>query len=563
MQSAFSIWVGLSMAAAVASATASLGCEAGAGEARQPPVLRIASPARGLFRDHAGSLRVTGTALPSAGGDPVDRVAVNGVPAALHSDGTFEAAIELPEGATLIQTVARDARGNTASDTRAVEAGPLHPVGSRIPGALSAVISAEAFAKISGAAGPILEGLDLAALLAPLQPIVHISDPSGEDCGFARLYIDDLTFSAARIALEPVSGGLALRVELDGVAVPGRARYAVLCLADSNTVRVTADRIAVSGTLVVTPSGAAGFATRLTNPAVSIAKLHIDASGVPGDILDALHLDSAIQFVAARAAELAIGPLVNQALGALAGPQQLDVLGHTLALQVAPSAVAFDRSGAAVALDLTARLGGSEASPGFIYTANAAPAFDPASVAATGPADGFQLGIADDLVNELLAELQASGALELDVPVAAGSFDGARVHMTLPPMLSASAGDGALHLVLGDLLATFTRAGAPVGKAAINATVGLAIAPALNGYGVALELGTPEIHVDLLDDIANATGLTDPGLAGASAAVLNAQIASISKLLVAIPLPVVAGLQMRNLSIGGGDGYVVVNGRFE
>ena len=33
--------------------------------------------------------------------------------------------------------------------------------------------------------------------------------------------------------------------------------------------------------------------------------------------------------------------------------------------------------------------------------------------------------------------------------------------------------------------------------------------------------------------------------------------------LVSIPLPEVAGLQMRNLSVGSDDGYVMVKGQFE
>jgi hypothetical protein len=44
---------------------------------------------------------------------------------------------------------------------------------------------------------------------------------------------------------------------------------------------------------------------------------------------------------------------------------------------------------------------------------------------------------------------------------------------------------------------------------------------------------------------------------------LSAQIASISKLLAGIPLPQVAGLQMRNLSVGADDGYVMVKGQLE
>jgi hypothetical protein len=200
-------------------------------------------------------------------------------------------------------------------------------------------------------------------------------------------------------------------------------------------------------------------------------------------------------------------------------------------------------------------LGGSEQSPGFIFTNNGTPTLDPAR--------GFQIGIADDLANEMLAELQQIGMLDVTMPAEGGSFEEAQIEMTLPPMIAADASDGKMRLMLGDMYATFLHNGAPVGKAAINAKVELKIASVSNGYGVALELGVPEIHVDLLDDLANTTGLDNAVLGRAVSACLGSQIESITKLLVAIPVPQIAGLQVRNLSIGSDAGYVVVRGEFD
>ena len=60
---------------------------------------------------------------------------------------------------------------------------------------------------------------------------------------------------------------------------------------------------------------------------------------------------------------------------------------------------------------------GSEASPGYIFTDNGVPAMD--------ASHGFQLGLADDLVNELLAEIHALGVLDLTVQQDFGVFDAA------------------------------------------------------------------------------------------------------------------------------------------
>jgi hypothetical protein len=529
------------------------GCESGPGPVKEPPVLKVTAPTRS-FITKAGPLLVTGTVAPNGQGDPVDKVLVNNVQATLEAGGAFHALVDVPTGATLIEIVARDVSGNIATDTRAVQAGPMRAVGTSVASAVTAAMSADTFTKISAAAGPILKSLDMQSMLAPLQPMVHVDDPNGEDCAFARVFVDDLTFSDAKLSITPVQDGLAFTAEIDQLDVPAHARYAVLCVHGSNTLRVTADRIAIAGTLDVTPNGMAGFNTRLVNPKVTVTGFHLSASGIPGDILGVLHLDSAIQLIVAKGAELGLNPLMNTALGALGGPQKLDVLGQQLTMQVAPTAISFDPDGAVLSMSMSALLAGSEGSPGYIYTDNGSPAID--------SAHGFQLGIADDLVNELLAEVQAMGALDLTMAKPTQAFDAAQIHLTLPPMISADTSDGAMRLVLGDLVATFTSHGKPVARAAINAKVDLKIGSTPNGGGVVLQLGTPTIHVDTLDDIANSTGVADDDLSKAVTASLTAELASLTQLLSVIPLPAIAGLQVRDVSISSDDGYVMLRGTF-
>ena len=130
-------------------------------------------------------------------------------------------------------------------------------------------------------------------------------------------------------------------------------------------------------------------------------------------------------------------------------------------------------------------------------------------------------------------------------------------------MISADPADGKMKVILGDMIATFTDHGTPVARAAINAAIDLKVVPANNGYGVAIQLGEPTAYTTVLDDIANATRLTNEDLGIATSACLTAQIDSISKLLVGIPMPAVAGVQMRNVSIGSDDGYVVLEGEID
>jgi glucodextranase-like protein len=531
---------------------AAAACESGPGEAKQPPVLTITSPARSLIQSQAGKLTVTGTAVPGAHGDALAKVMVNDVAATLSPDGSFTAAIDIPQGATLIQTVATDVNGVAVSDTRAIQAGALHPVGTNIDRAVAAAISADAFAKLSNAAGPIIKGLDMPAMLRPLQPMLSL----GGSLANLKLSVDNLRFSDIKVALVPVAGGISFSAEIDGLDIPARIDYAGTLVPDGSTqVRVTADKITIAGTLNVTPNGMAGFKIKLTNPDVHITNADLSASGLPGLILDLLDANKVINTVAPVGAELAMGPLVNLALGALAGPKSLDVLGKKLDLQVAPSLVDFSPDGGVVEMNMKAMLQGADASPGFIFTDHAAPVMDRVV--------GLQIGLSGNLANELLAELHALGALNLSMPQNAGVFDTAQIQLTMPPMISADASDGEMRVVLGDMFATFTSHGTPVGKAAINAKVELKIAPVAGGGAVALQLGKPEIHVDTLDDVANTTGLGDKDLAAATAAVLGAQIDAITKLLVAIPIPSIAGLSLHDLSISGDDGYVMLSGQLD
>lgn len=538
------------------SLVATAACSEPPTELKDPPVLKVTSPQRSLIQSGAGAVVVTGTVSPNPeSGEPVEKVLVNNVQATLNADGTFTATVSIKPGATLIHTEARDAAGQKAEDTRAVHAGQLRPVGANIEDALTVAMSKTAFAKLSAAAGPMIKSLDLGTMLAPMQPMARWSDETGEDCNFARYFVDDVTLGNATISIVPSIQGLQFRAQIDNLDVQSHARYSLVCVDGANNVRIKAPKVVVAGTLVVTPSGNQGFKTSLTNETVQITGLDIQAGGIPGDIIDFLNLDTAAGWIISKAAPMAMEPMMNKALGGLAGPQTVDVMGKQLTVEVDPTAIDIDGNGALITLATKMVISGSETSPGFIFTDNGLPDLD--------AGNGFALGLADDLANEMMSEVKAIGLLNLSMPAEGGSFDETAMEMTLPPLLSADPTDGKMKVVIGDMISTFKHAGTPVGRAAINASIDLKIVPASNGYGVAIQLGTPVAHVDVLDDIANATRMSNEDLATATEVCLAAQVDAISKLLVAIPMPAVAGLQMKNVSLGSDDGYVMLKGEIE
>jgi hypothetical protein len=512
-----------------------------------PPELKVTSPQRGMTQSTAGQVVVTGTALPGADGSPIVKVTVNDAPAVVAADGSFSATVDASSGAMLLETTATSEEGGSVTDARAVQVGQLRPVGTSIDRAVTVAMSADAFAKFSAASGPLIKSMNLPALLAPLQPMANL----GDDLANVKLSITSLTLGDIKISLTPVDGGLSFSAELDGINVAATAVYAGSLVPGGTTnIKMAADQVTIAGTLVVTPAGTSGFTTKIASPAVRTAGLKLSADGLTGQILSLVQndLDSTIQSFATQTAESALEPLLNDAFGALAGPQQIDVLGNKLDLQASPSAVTFTPAGALVTMNLSALLEGSQGSPGYIFTPNGTPTMSVTS--------GLQLGLADDLLNEMLAEVHQLGLLDIKLNQSFGPFDGAEIKLTLPPMISGNTGDGSMRLVLGDMVATLNQNGQPALSAAVNAQVDLSILPGSNPQDIALKFGKVHLFVNLLD------GTEDDGTAsGAASAGIAIQLDSLSQILVNVPLPSVAGVSLDNISLHGDSGYVVVSGQ--
>ncbi|MBA3395851.1 MAG: hypothetical protein H0T89_24685 [Deltaproteobacteria bacterium] len=509
-----------------------------------PPGLEVTSPERGLMQE-SGRVVVKGTTQPNADGDPVARVTVNKVPAMLAPDGSFTAIVDVPAGATLLETVATTQDGGSATDARAVQSGKRHQVGTPIERAVTAALSADAFAKLSSAAGPLIRNVNLASQLAPVT--------LGDGIANVRLSLTRLAFGDVTISMTPIAGGLAFSTQLDQLDVAASAAYGGTLVPDgTTTIGITAERITITGTLLVTPAGTSGFTTTISSPVVQTIGLRLNASGLVGQILQVVNnnLASTVQKLTTRAAERGLEPLMNTALGALAGPQRIDVLGKTLDLQVSPSAIVFTPAGALVTMSLQAKLAGTESSPGYILTPNGTPAMD-------GSSD-LQLGLADDLINELLAQLHALGLFDIHLPKDFGVFDTIDLELALPPMVSANNDDGTLRIVLGDMIATISNDGSPLARAAINARVDLEILRGANPQQVAIEFGHLELWVNVLRDANTESGGFD--ISSAAAAGIGIQLDSVSRFLVNVPVPAVAGVTLENLSMHADSGYLVIAG---
>lgn len=526
-------------------------CDVGSGAQPDPPLLQVTSPQRSAVQATAGTVIVTGRVAPNPTGAAVARVTVNDVVATIGADGAFSATLAVPVGMTLIHTVATDAEGGIATDTRSLLAGERRAPGAFVEGAVAAAISPPAFAKLAALATNLVKTANLTAVVGAMNPVAHAGDDQGPDCLYAQAFVDSVTIGDAKITLAPVAGGLAITARLDNPRIVGRTQHAVACADGASNFVITANAASFTGVLTLAANGTGGFTTELVAPMIALPGLDIRATNFPDALLDVLPLEKVIQAVAPLAVKMFVNPLLQDAFGALTEPQRLAVLGKNLTIQVAPRNVTFTPDAATVALDMKLLFDGAQNAPGYTFTPNGAPAL--------APGNGVALGIADDLANDALAQLAATGLLNLNLVREGSTFTTAKITPTTAPVVSADGADGKLRVILPDMMVTFLDpAGTPVARAAVNAQIPFSVEPTADGAAIAIDLGAPAIAIDDLDDLTGMTMPPESEFARTITLSTDTQKGTIAETLERIPLPSFAGIRLRDLSIKGANGYVTV-----
>jgi hypothetical protein len=244
---------------------------------------------------------------------------------------------------------------------------------------------------------------------------------------------------------------------------------------------------------------------------------------------------------------------------------QVEVLGKMMTISVTPTLAQFDTNGGVIAMDTDIRV--MDAEGGYVFTPRPMP-----SAGALGAAgQGFRIALADDAVNQVLASLHASGALEFSMPLGdggAGSALGALadrldIHMPLPPMVRADVSDGKVDVVVGDLIAEIVdesdSGDSVVTKVAISGR--LELSPGIVGGRLVMQTSAPELWVDVLTDGVTGTNplAYDQVEVLASAAIKN-MAGLVDGFLANIPIPVFGGTAVGDTRFEPEDGYVIIGG---
>jgi Glucodextranase, domain B len=548
----------VALVAALASVAA---CDAPLGDdpAIDPdaPVVRILSPERGAYLGDVSSVTVTGTVEDESA---LRSLTINGLAAAVDRDGGFSITLPVsPTGTTLLTAEAIDSDGNLGRQTHAISAGPRVALNGRVKDAVTAAISDTAFAAVGNVAAGLVANSDLGAWIAPYNPVISKGAPDGPDCLYGTVAVGALDVSAASISLLPGVSGLELVAELSGVTVPMHLNYAALCIDGSRNVAMSATKVRIAGRFTIGIKNGA-FEIKLVQPQVTFEGFRLDLGGIPGSVVNLLDLNKSLGAVLAWAVEKLAVPLLSDALAGFDGTTSAAVLGKTLDVVVAPAEITMSPADARVRLDTQFHVHGDEAGPGYVYVPNLRPSMDPSR--------GFQLAVADDAANQLLASFWAAHGMDQRIDLTTGDYGGLgklydRVEIEGKLPLSVRAGAASLEIVIPDVMVTFRNGDAIATQIAVNGVIALAVEQGGDG-ALRLTTGTPQVFVDIVrDGVDGANPLASSQFEALTSFAL-ARLGNVAASLVgAIPLPSGGGASLRGVQLSGATGYLIVDGRVE
>ncbi|MEQ1570448.1 MAG: hypothetical protein ABMA64_32745 [Myxococcota bacterium] len=403
------------------------------------PGLVPESPAPGAWIDD-GQGHVTGWAVQLSGltldGAPLDAV-----------DSWYDAPRAFPRGVTTLALSGTAPGGEVHQATYSVLAGDTAPAEGRIRGAIGVHLGQAALDSL----GPMLEQLlDPATLLggASSTPIV--------DDGTYTVWLDGIEMSGLTTRSIPQDGSLLFGIGLADLVVHLSVDAEILFI----PIGLDADLVIRDAELLtevwIDTDGQGGLEVSVDEPILTFQEVEVDVDDVADFLEDLFLSDSDARAmledqIGTLTAE--IPGLVDGLLGELdsLGTIETELVGTTIALSPYFQSAGVTPDGVDLGIDLDLTVGDGK---DHRYLASAPPP-QPGG-------DDLVVALSDDLVNRALTDLWAAGALNLDLPVEAGSVESAilllfgggggggalKVEAGLPPVLVER--DGQARIQIGE-----------------------------------------------------------------------------------------------------------------
>ncbi len=430
----------------------SVGCGSSPGPEEEPraydeyaPTITITSPQRGLIEDNSTELMVEGLVTDDVSG--VALVYVNGQPAVVKPDGTFRAPIALESGLNVIETKATDAVGKEAADVRAVLVGEFAPADESVGDGLGFRINSQTLSVLETIAADSIANMDIESAIVSQSPLARFDKLVFH--GWVRADTASLG-GVSSISITPSDGGIIFDIILEDLHVEG-----IIDRDSSADRRYTLDvkKIHILGEMKISLDGD-NLKFNTNSTWVNIREQDVDFnSTLFYDFIFGVFVDASSDFSKGleKVAREQLPAQIDAFLADFLSTKTVNLLGQSIEMDIVPSQVSFDDTGGLIAAD-TRIVAGNGAS-GFYRTHVALP-----DTVRSSSDSALQLGVADDVLNQLLSTLWGSAGVIHSIPIAAdsqlslgGQVARLDVNPLLPPVAGAD-GDGPLSLGVGDLM---------------------------------------------------------------------------------------------------------------
>jgi hypothetical protein len=379
------------------------------------------------------------------------------------------------------------------------------------------------------------------------------------------VFVESIEHSGVDVAATPAAGSIAADVTINGLIVSGRVEFEAVCVGGSASFTMSADSYDVTGSIVPALAGS-DISITLENLTSVFNGFNIDVNNVPGfieSLFEGTARDRIAEILRDQIGQM-IPPLANDFLGGFLGESlTIPILGQNLSLTVAPTEMNWTEQGGTIAIDTTALVEGVE---GAQYLSS--PTERPSDADLGGA--GIRIAVADDVLNQLLASVWASGALDgtmLPLPGDAlsaafgGEVESAELTMILPPVANFDTETGVARLTIGDLqLEAFSPEGESLAAFVLSADIELAVESRSDG-GVKIITQAPRIVAQVLSQ---SDALAVPLTSEKVAAIAELGITQISlladDLLANIPVPGLDGATIDSPTLQPAGGYLLMGG---
>jgi hypothetical protein len=546
-------------------------------DAGPAPRVRFLEPGRGTFASKCDA-GVEARILVESG-RTLDAVSVQGKGVTL-ADGEATATVPVAAGLNLLAALATDDLGRTGSGHRAMLCGEYVPPSSLVAHGADLYLGRQAIAATGRLAARLFDDTDLTAVMTARNPLYASSLLTAEAVSTTHaqgtvvslvpawdqlqlhLEVTDLTATIRVVLLGPPPKSWDVVVSSDLVMADAIARLAL----EDGQVETSVEDLVFD----------------LHDPTVEIPGVTSDLLAVFPDVKD--KLVAVIQEQLAAMLTSYVTEAVDGAVGRLGEPVGMSVLGREFEVRFRPSELKSTPYGLHLALDLSVE--GLAPDPAYA---------SPGALATPGQeewpdVEGFRLSVKDDLVNGVFHEAWRSGLLaflvdqafldsrKAEVDLVAGFLGGVLdllpggpidpetpiaigIAPTFPPVADMDLPlAGGVRVAIGDLLLDVTTAAsppAPLMSLAVTVRLEGAVSPAPGGVEVAF--GHVDVALDVKDDDGN---LSDASayLQETTAGLLDSLGPTVAGLLGTVPIPVLHGFTVANLTAGTdrADGGVIV-----